>query len=49
VDWLYSHVQSHSDKINQNLSNLDLKLLTNSANTTPSGKLFHIRTIVCQK
>jgi len=29
------------------LSNLDLKLLTDSADTTLSGRLFHISTILC--
>jgi len=31
------------------LSNLDLKLLTDSADTTLSGKLFHTDTIPCEK
>jgi len=35
--------------MDQNLSNLDLKLLTDSANTTLSGILFHVGTILCEK
>jgi len=35
--------------MDQNLSNLDLKLFTDSADTTLSGKLFHMDTIVCEK
>jgi len=41
VDWLYSY--------RQKLSNLDLKLLIDSTDTTISGKLFHIGTIRCEK
>jgi len=35
--------------MDQNLSSLDLKLLTDSADTTLSGKLFHIGTVLCVK
>jgi len=32
-----------------NLSNLDLKLITDSADTTLSGKLLQTDTILCEK
>jgi len=48
VDWLYNHVHTKSC-MDQNLSNLHLKLLTDSADTTLSGKLFHTDTILCEK
>jgi len=35
--------------MDQNLSNLDVKLLTDSADTTLSGKLFHTDTVLCVK
>jgi len=35
--------------MHQNLSNLELKLLTDSADTTLSGKLFHTDTALCEK
>jgi len=44
---LYSHIQS--SHIGQNLSNLNLKLLTNSADTRLSDKLLHIGTTLCEK
>jgi len=35
--------------MDQSLSNLDLKLLTDSADTILSGKLFYTDTILCVK
>jgi len=50
VDWLYNQLiiykVIHGPKL---ISNLDLKLLTYSADTTLSGKLFHTDTILCEK
>ena len=40
VDWLCNQIQNHAETKDQNLSNLDLKLLTDSADTTMFGKLF---------
>jgi len=35
--------------MDQNLSNLDLKLLTDSVDTTLSGRLLDMGTILCEK